>query len=187
MKSTRGLQDEQAPDKLHARGAIRRMVVTLTSKAIWQLAGFLLGDGKREAMTAEPFTGIGFSSRPPANGKPEAIVLLPGDDARQPVVVAVRDEKTRQAIVGALLENETAMFNDAALVHIKAGGTIEARSKNGVAVPLATKADVDAIRNALNGHSHQYIPPGSGGGAPIATTGNPAVPAPAGTSVLKGE
>lgn len=178
MRSTRGLREEQDPDKLHQRGSIRRMVVTLTTRSIWQLAGFLLGEGRREAVAAEVFGGIGFFARPPASGKPEAIVLMVGDDARQPVVVAVRDEKTRQAIAAALLENETAMFNDAALVHIKAGGTIEARSKLGVAVSLATKADVAALVAWVNAHVH----PGSG-----APPTPPLAGGPAGTTVLKGE
>lgn len=51
---------------------------------------------------------------------------------------------------------------------------------------LALQTEVAAIRDALHNHFHLYIPPGSGGGAPIATTGNPSVPAPIGTNVLKG-
>lgn len=178
MISTKGLRDEQDPDKLHARGAIRRMVVSLTTKAIWQLAGFILGGGKRETMNAEPFGGIGFFARPPASGKPEAIVLMVGDDSRQPVVVAVRDEKTRQAIAGALAENETAMFNDAATVVIKSDGTIEARSKNGAAVPLVTFAE-------FMRHGHTCAAAGNPSTAPIPVV-DPGDPL-SGTDVLKGE
>lgn len=52
------------------------------------------------------------------------------------------------------------------------------------AEPLATKADVQAVRDALNGHAHTYIP---GSSAAVLTTGNPSVPAPSGTSKVTGE
>jgi len=76
------------------------------------------------------------------------------------------------------------VYTDKALVHLKDDGTIEARSASGTAVPLATLADVQAIRDALNGHTHTYVP---GGGAPTTTTVNPSVPAPTGTTKLKAE
>ena len=168
----------QATDPLRARvaGAIRRMAITLTAKTLWQLTGFLFPDGTRETTQAETFLGIGFHARPSTTGKPEAIVVMV-HDAQNPVVIAVRDEKTRAAIAGALAANETAMFNDTSLVHIKGDGTIDARSSGGTAVPLATKADIDALKAWIATHVH------GGSGTPPTTT----PPSAAGTSKLKGE
>lgn len=64
------------------------------------------------------------------------------------------------------------------------GEEVEIRSANGTAVKLATLADAQAIRGALDGHAHTYIP---GSNPTVVTTGNPTVPAPVGTSVLRGE
>lgn len=121
------------PDRVGAFGAVRRMAITLTAKALWQLAGFVI-DGKTEVVKAEPFTGIGIAARPPASGKPEAIVIMVGD-ANNPMVIAVRDEKTRAAIAGALAADETMLFNSKAFVHVKASGKVEVGTKLGAAEP----------------------------------------------------
>lgn len=178
MKSTKTLRQVTDAARVHLFGAIRRMVVTVSSRALWQLAGHTLVDGKRETMEVEPFLGIGFFARPPADGAPEAIVLLLGDDARAPVAVAVRDEATRRAIVGALEAGETAVYSASSLVHLKADGTIEARSAGGVAVPLATKADVQDLRDWVAAHVH----PANG-----SPPSGPAPANPTGTTKLKGE
>lgn len=141
----RGLKKEAA----HAAGAIRKVAISLTSRALWQLLGFKQLDGTKEAFPAEPFLGIGFHARPPASGKPEAIVLMVGDDARTPVVVAVRDEATRKAIASTLKLDETAMFNSKSIIHVKDDETIEARSKSGTAVSVATVADLQRIISAI--------------------------------------
>ena len=183
MKTIEQLQRVLDPALVTAKGAVRRMAISLTSRVLWQLTGFRLpgagGSTTTETQTAEPFTGIGFYARPPTSGKPEAIVIMV-NDGQNPVVVAVRDEKTRAAIAGALEANETAVFNSAAIVHVKADGTIEARSASGVAVPLATLADVQAMRSTYNGHQHLET-----GGTTNVTTSLMA--APTGTTVLKGE
>lgn len=194
MKTTKELREGLTARAVHVAGAIRRMAITATAKALWKLSGFRLPDGTIEKPEAEAFTGIGFFARPPTNGKPEAIVLLLGDDAGAPVVVAVRDEKTRQAIVGALAVDETAIFNSASLVRINADGTIEARSSGGVAVELATKADLQKLEAAIAGATVVA----SDGGASLKATilqglasslhgPGGAIPWPLGTSKLKGE
>jgi hypothetical protein len=181
MRSTDELAKTNDPEGNSIRGRIRRMAITATAKALWTLAGYLI-DGQREEVPAEAFTGIGIAARPPATGKPEAIVLML-HDAKHPVIAAVRDQKTAAAIAGAIKAGETMLFNALALVYLKDDGTIEARSAGGVAVPLATLADVQAIRNALHEHAHTY----AGGAGPALTTLNPAVPAPTGTTKLRGE
>lgn len=182
MKTTEKLREGMGRAAVHAAGQIRRMAISLTSRALWQLTGFTLLDGKREPLPAEPFLGIGFHARPSSSGKPEAIVLMVGDDAKSPVVVAVRDEKTRQAIAGALAGDETAMFNSLVIAIAKADGTFEIRSKAGVAIPLATKADIDALKAWAATHLHT-----STGALAVTTVPTVAPPAAVGTTKLKGE
>jgi phage gp45-like len=168
-------------------GAIRRMVVTVTSRALWQVTGYEI-DGTTETQQAEPFSGIGFYARPAASGKPEAIVVSAAG-AKSPAIVATRDEKTRAAVAGGLAADEAIVFSSAAVVHVRANGTVEIRTPGGSAVPLATLADVQALREAFNSHVHVLTiaaAPGSGGTGTAAPTATPA-PAPAGTTVLKGQ
>ncbi len=111
-------------------GLIRRMAITLTSSAIWQVAGHVLLDGKRETRKAENFGGIGIYARPPTGGSPEAIVVFPGGAANA-IIVGARDEKTRREVfkaAGDLAAGETAMFTPNAIVVLKADGTVEIRS-----------------------------------------------------------
>jgi len=180
MKTTEQLNQATNPALVRAFGAVRRMIVTLSSGVLWQLAGVRLPDGTTEARKAEVFGGIGFASRPSSSGKPEAIAIAVGD-ANTPVIVGLRDEKTRAAVAGALGLDETAMFNTVAIMLIKSDGTIEARSPGGTAVALATKADLDALASFVQAMTL----PVSG-----ATAGPPApntVPTPSGTSTFKAE
>lgn len=152
MKTIDELQRVLDPAVARAAGAVRRMAITLTARALWQLTGFRLpGSGASsttETTTAEPFLGIGFHARPPANGKAEAIVIMVGD-AGAPAVIAVRDERTRAAVAGALLPDESAVFNSRAIVHLTAAGKIDARSEGGSAVPLAKASDLSRLLDAL--------------------------------------
>jgi phage gp45-like len=183
VRPTKKLREVTEPFRAHVAGAIRKMAISLTSKALWQLTGSRLLDGSIETIpNGEPFLGVGFHARPSSSGKPEAIVLMVGDDATQPVVVAVRDEKTRQAIAGALAADETAMFNSLVIAIAKANGTYEIRTKDGTAIPLATKADIDALKTWAATHLHTA--PGGGGPTTAPTVGPPSA---AGTTVLKGE
>lgn len=149
MKTTKELAEVTKPDRVASFGAVRRMAIRLTARALWQLAGYTI-DGFVEAIKAETFTGIGISARPPVGSRADAIVLNVRD-AKTPVVVGARDEGTRAAVVGNLAADETAIYNSAALVHVKADGTIEARSKSGAAVPLATKEDLEKLKAAIAG------------------------------------
>lgn len=129
MRSRQALAEATDPRWISVHGMIRRMVVSLTDQVKWQLAGVPLPDGHGgvnvEVRKAEVFSGIGFHSRPPESGAPEAVVLSLGGDASAPVVVATRDEKTRAEVAGDLHEDETALFNSKAMLLAKANGTIE--------------------------------------------------------------
>jgi phage gp45-like len=173
------------PLEVRLKNLIRRKLITATRGALWKLLGIrgLEGD---ETGLVEVFSGIGISARPPASGKPEAIVVNVGG-AKAPVIVATRDKATLDAVLDQLGELEvgsTLVFSGTAVIYVRANGTVEIRTPGGVAVPLATKADVDAIRNALDGHTHTYLP---GTGTATTTTLNPSVPAPTGTTVLKAQ
>lgn len=182
MMSIKDLAKVTDPAVARAAGMIRRMVITLSgAKAIWQLTGFRQLDGSNEVVNAEVFSGVGFYARPAASGKPEAIVVMVGD-GKVPAVVAVRDEATRAAVAGDLEADETAVFTSQAIVHLKNDGTVEIRSEGGAAVPLATKADLDALRAAIQG----AVPVANDGGAALKA----AILAAAwttGTAKLKGE
>lgn len=165
------------------RGMLRRVVVTLHNAARWQVTG--RQGNNPETFEAEAFAGIGFAARPPANGNPEAIAAAIGGTAST-VIIATRDEATRQASVGSLGVGETAVYNDKAVIVIKANGTVEIRLVGGVAVPLATKADLDSLRAIFA----NWTPVASDGGAALKTAIIAASPLgwhPTGTTVLKGQ
>lgn len=166
---------ETSPQTRTIAGLVRRFVVTLTRTSLWQILGHRLLDDTDETHDAPVFGGIGYHARPPADGSPEAIVVFPGG-ASNPLIAALRDEKTRAAvfkIVGEMQADESAVFNSSAIVFIKAGGTVEIRSLAGAAVSLAKQSDLQALRD----HVNTLL---TGG------TGSAVVPAPsAGTGTLK--
>lgn len=166
----------------------KRMVVSLSSGPAWQMLGHTVFNKRREAPNVEAYQGIGFASRPPAGSKSAEGIVIAVGGVNNPALVATRDEAVRAASAGDLEDDEAAVFNTTARVRVKKDGTVEITSIGGVALRLATYDDVKAIRDDLDGHSHLYVPyPGGAAGTPVATTGNPAVTDPAGTSVIKGE
>lgn len=182
------LRGEASRAAAAAWGAVRRMAVTLTAKALWQLAGFNLGDGNTETFNAELFTGVGVYARPPSSGKPEAIVVSVGA-AKTMVIVGIRDEATRAAVAGGLAEDETMVFNSQVVLYMKSDGTIEARAASGAAVPLALKSDVDSLASYVDNTLVLMV---ATTGTATAQTGTATVatshaPSAAGTSILKGQ
>jgi phage gp45-like len=129
------LAETTDPRWISVRGMVRRMVVSLTDKVLWQLTGVPLPDDnggvRPEVRSAEVYSGIGFYSRPPKTGMPEAVVLSLVGDASAPVVAATRDEKTRAEVLGDIDEDETAMFNSKVALLAKADGTIEVGAGSG--------------------------------------------------------
>ena len=170
-------------------GLVRRMTLSLTSRALWQVTGHLLLDKRVEAHDVEAFTGVGFYARPKAGNRVDAIVIFP-DGAAYPVAIAFRDQDTWKKVASDLAEGETQIHNDECVVRMKADGTIEARAYNGAATKLPTFADVETIRNQVNNHAHgagTYNAP-SGGGPVTGNSGAaPAVTAPVGTTKFKAQ
>jgi phage gp45-like len=177
------------------RGVVRRVIVTRTALAgIWQAEGFVDDEDNRETFETEAFSWVGFYARPLASATTvEAILVHVGAESGHPAIVACRDLRT----MPALEPGEACLFkpdDGTVLIKITAAGAIAIRCKpgstvsiddgSGTAVALATKADVEAVRAALDGHAHTYLP----GPGPVAlTTLNPSVPSPSGTSVLRGK
>lgn len=165
------------------RGSIRRMAITLTESAIWRVIG--RQGNEPETIDSEQFGGVGFYARPPASGKPEAVVVAVGGAATT-AIVATRDEATRAASVGNLAAGETAVYNDKAVIVVKADGSVEIRLVGGAAVPLALKSDLDALRAVFAA----WVPVATDGGLALKTAVLAAAPAgwhPVGTTVLKGQ
>lgn len=170
-------------------GMIRRMVVGVTSTTFWQVLGDELLDGKIWTKDAEVFQGVGVVARPPEGASVETVVVFPAGGAAQPIVVGARDVATARAAVGELEPDETAIYTSAAIVVIKAGGTVEIRTPGGTAVPLATKDDLDKLMTAI---STAITAMGGAGPAPELAALRTALQAliplwPVGTTVLKAE
>ena len=168
-RTPQDLADKQSgPLERFVRGMIRRVTVTLTTGSLWQTLGYRGGanaKGGDETANYEPFTGIGFYSIPPASGAPEAIVAAYGS-TRTAALVAMRDEATRQTGAGDLVAGDVCVYNDLARIIVKGNGTVEIRLHGGVAIPLATMADVAAIGTAIAGAT---IVPNDGGASLKAT------------------
>lgn len=172
---------------LRLRGLARRVVLSLTNNdGIWQALGYrgvdeLGEDAEGEKFVAEVFPGLGFYARPKRGAKPEAVIIHIGAESNHPVIIATRD-KAAQVVLN---EDETAVFNSQSVVLIKADGTVEVRDRSGVAVPLALKADVDALRTWLATHTHSGVTTGTGSSAVPVQAGT--LPNAAGTSKLRGQ
>ena len=163
-------------------GLVRRLVVKLSSSGIWQVAGFR---AVKEAIQAEVFQGVGFWARPPGNVTAEAVVVNVGAEADHPLVIALRDKATQAAVADGCAADTTLAYNSSARLAILPSGAIEARSHSGVAVALATKADIDALRAIFDAW---IVVPMDGGAALKVAILDPVTGwNPAGTTVLKGE
>jgi hypothetical protein len=168
------------------RGMVRRLAITLTDGVLWQLLGQRGGQGGDEVIHLEVFPNIGFYSRPPKTGKPEAIAVAIAAAAKGRVVVGTRDLKTLKEIEaelpgGKLDENETVIYCGAVFIHLRANGTVEIRTPGGGSVnPVSLLKDIVALRNWAATHTHSGVTTGMGAsGAPIS-----APPTPQGSEVL---
>lgn len=173
-------------------GAIRRMVISLSSEVLWQVTGHQLLDNTTETYDAEPFTGVGFYSRPhDTAGTPEAIVA--GASTENPTIIATRDEATRKAMIGDAPSDMAAMFNTLAMVYIKPDGTIWACAKGATPQRLMLLSEGQAMHAAMSGHTHpagdgttHLVAPTGGGPVTGATGASATFAAPVGTPTLRG-
>ncbi len=172
------------PLQVRVANSIARAVVQLaddsTKLQLLQL-GVLAGE---DVDDAERFQEYGFTSVPLPGA--EAVVNFPNGDRSQPLVVGVDDRRYRPT---GWEGGESGLYNHVGtVVRLKADGTVEVTS-GGAAVPLATKADLEALRDAIVG----WTPVGTDGGAALKAAlvilfgTSPAWQWPDGTTKLKGE
>lgn len=197
-RNIKKLRERALPFSIMLRNLISRMTIEATAAiSTWDLLGFIDGEDNEESDDeVEVFQGVGFVARPPDDANAEVIVANVGAESNHPVVVAARDEETRAANVTDVEADESVAFNSVCRLHLKADGTLEARTHGGVAVALCLKSDLDSHKSHFDGHRHDApqasagslptsIPSDSAAGALIGSA-DPA-PAPVGTAKLKGE
>lgn len=168
------LRARALPESIRLLNMVRRFSIAATSGVLWILEGMVDDEGNVETRKAEAFPGVGFYSRPRAGSRAEAVVAKVGSESGHPVIVATRDLDLLKAaeLGGAFGEDEAAMFNTEARVYVKADGTVEVRTHQGVAVALA-KAD----------HKHSLSGVTYGGDNAVGTMGA----SDSNTSKLRGE
>lgn len=167
-------------------GRLRRMVLGVTSRLLWQLIDHVGLDGKRGTRDAEVFNGAGMIARPGGRNA-EAIVFFQGQGASDPLIIAIRDQQMAAALQAALTGGELGAGEVAlgagtegsveCLVHLRTDGTVEIRTPTGEAKSLVTF-------ETFMRHGHPTAPTGPvTPPAPIAPDVEPL----AGTDVIKGE
>lgn len=177
-------RDIAGPKNRADLGRVRRMLIGVTSRFLWQLIGHRQLDGKTETREAEVFGGAGMISRPGGRNA-EAVVIFQGEGASAPLVVGIRDQQMAAALAaaltgGALNLGELAIGAGvdgtvACLLHMRADGTVEVRTPSGVAKELVT------FETFMR---HTHVTAGTG----PATTPTPfSGGALAGTTVIKGQ
>lgn len=180
--TTEEWRDQISSERRAIAGMIRVMPIKLTVGGTWRVEGHLLVDNiTRETRDAAIFMGIGFASRSKGGANADAVVVFPGGSSN-PVIIATRDEDARRAVAN-LEQDSTTMFNRSTIILIKPDGTVEIRASSGVASPLATKADIDALKLWASTHTHSGVSTGPGASGPPVV----APPVALGTGVLRAQ
>jgi phage gp45-like len=136
------LRERTSKGAVLLKNLIRRMSLGATSGGLWQLLGY-----ETEAGSGVPFFGtLGIFARP-RRGRGEAVAVKVGGAHGHEVIVATRDESVRIE----LEEDETAVFTSTLVIRLSKDGDITASTRGGVAVPLATKADLQELKSAIAG------------------------------------
>lgn len=146
------------------RALIRRLRVAASAGVRWVLEGHEDAAGNLETEEAEVAPGVGFYARPRAGDRAEAIVVKVGGESGHPMVVATRNHDGIKRL-GQIAADETAVFNSIAHVTVKASGEIHIAAIGGIAAPLATLADLQALRTAIQ----NAVPVANDGGAALRT------------------
>ena len=127
----------------------------------------------------------------------EAVVVNVGD-SDAPIVIALRDERTRAAVAAAIAADTTILHNSVVGVRLTPEGLIELRSHGGTAGRLATLDDLEELRTYVRnqfsnagGHTHTVA---GGTTTAIVTVAGPGVtppsvepPTPTGTTTVRAE
>jgi len=183
------LTREQIAQLEHVLRPLRRAQADVVARAVLQLVNDggslqVVQIGVPETRPdAEHFQPYGFFSVPLAGA--EGVALFPGGDRGHPLVIVMSDRRYRptgQEPGTAGIHNQTG-----ARLVVLPNDTIEARTASGTASPVATKADLDALKSAISG----WTPVAGDGGAALKAalmalfSGPPAWPS--GTAVFNAE
>lgn len=187
----------EATDRLwrRVRGVVRRVTVTAHAAGgtPWQAAGYR----DEVFQDVEVFGVVGVTARPPAGSRSaEAVVVNVGAEAGHPIIVATRDAGALPTAAKDLAADEVMLHTSQAWMKVTKDGDVIVRAKAGRAVlvadndtgagavALATKADLDALKSAINTAT---VTPGDGGAQFKATLMTALAAWPVGTTVLKGK
>lgn len=182
-----------APLQRRVTNMVARGVVSLINDGTGRQTVQVTVLGESLADDAEHFQPYGFSSVPPAGS--DAVVLFVGGNREHPLVLAAekRTDRPTGAEAGEVMlyhpNGQRTRFLNNGDVEVMAapGGKVFINDGSG-GQELATLKDVQNVRVDLDLHEHMYIPyPGGVAGAPVPTTGGPAVTAPTGTTVVFGK
>jgi phage gp45-like len=184
-RTAESFRRDQADWWLRVLNLARKITFTATGGALWSALGF---DDDEPFDDTPVFQGTGIYSRPGSDDDAEGVLIHIGADPDHGVVVNVRNEDARRRYVeefGDLNAGEIALFNSnaTARIVITSNGLVRIESGNGAGVSLATKADIDDLREWCGAHYHNFP---AIGGAPTSTPLE-GPPSASGTSVLRGE
>ncbi len=159
-----------------------RVLKTKSRRVNWSLEGHQDSDGNTELEDAEVFQEVGFFSRPKTSDRAEVIAVKVGMRSNHPVIVATRSQDG-VARLGKTTDDETIVFTSGLMVRLtQADGKIYIGSIGGTLQALATKDDIDALKDWAAGHTHTSGGSGSPTSAPLTTP-----PSATGTTKLKAE
>jgi uncharacterized protein (DUF885 family) len=132
------------------------------------------GDGSFEEDKVDVFQPVGLVANPHEYSTVESVTLFVGADGDHPVSAATLDHRKYEIIDEVGLDaDEVIVYTTTSIVKIFRDSHVEIRSIDGTAVPLATKADVDALQSRLNALEQNFL----GHGHPTAALGPPSPPA----------
>lgn len=177
---------------------LRNQVANTVSRAVVNLVNNAASmqqvqvDAVETIEDVEHFQPYGYSSVPAPGA--EAVIVCSGGDRAQAMAVVVTDQGARPT---DQVEGEVAVFHrDGHRINLRANGDIEIQCGAGQKIflndgaggdALATKNDVQRVRDDLHEHDHAYIKPLHPDPVPGKTTSNPSVTAPVGTTVVRGK
>ncbi len=145
-----------APLQRRVRLMVARAIVELVddSRKMQTVQVSLQADTLRDEV--EHFQPFGFSSVPAAGA--EAIVLTVGGTSDHPVTIVVDDRRYRPT---SLAEGESCLYTLANGVRVlcKADGTVEIGTEPSEFAARADRVDaeLEALKDKFNGHTHQAI------------------------------
>jgi hypothetical protein len=173
---------------------IKRVVMTkIDSPLRWHIRHC----DPKDVDEAEIFHNVGYHARPPdpVGNRQRVEALICNVDAQDhPIIVATRDADTMRAVVKkvGLEPDTTLLYTSKSIVKIQPDGSVEIRSVDGTAAPLATKADVDAVNARLDElqqkyNQHSHVAPALGGTTSTTSTPSDATASVSGTQKLRAE